>query len=78
MKSELFKLQNIVSPGRIEVFGHGTIVLEEAPDSLLEELFNKGCKYLQPTVKGFKTLYPNRPRIEINTTPFIKKQKKKK
>lgn len=77
MKSELFKLHGIESPGRIEVFGHGTICLAEAQDEVLIELYKKGSKFIQPTEKGLKELFPDRKIIECNPTPFADKVEKK-
>jgi hypothetical protein len=73
MKSELFKLNGIGSPGRIEIFGHGTICLEDATDDVLKALHEKGCKFIVPTEKGLKELYPDRKVIEISETPFVVK-----
>lgn len=78
MKSELFKLNGIVSPGRIEIFGHGTICLEYASDEVLKELHAKGCKFIAPTEKGLKELYPDKKCIEIQKTPFVVNPEEKK
>lgn len=78
MKSDLFKLNGICSPGRIEVFGHGTICLEDANDEVLKELHAKGCKFIAPTEKGLKELYPLKKCIEIQNTPFVAKTEEKK
>jgi len=78
MKSELFKLNGICSPGRVEVFGHGTICLEDASDEVLKDLHAKGCKFVALTEKGLKELYPLKKCIEINPTPFVAKPEEKK
>ena len=70
MKSKLFQLIGIDSPGRIEMYGFGRVNLSEASDETLQAMYAKGCHFIVPTELGRKQLYPDMPTLEINSTPF--------
>jgi len=70
MKTKLFKLKGIKSPGRVDVYRHGLIILSEIDDSKAMQLYREGILYLEPTPEGRKKLFPGEKPIEtskINT-----------
>ena len=56
-----FQRYGINAPGRINTKIGGRfreVVLDDLSDEQLEELYNNGCKYVEPTPEGRKKLFP--------------------
>jgi hypothetical protein len=72
VKSDLFILVGIQSPGRVNLFHFGTVNLSELDDDTLLRIFRSGrCPYLKPTEAGLKVLYPEQKPITIKANPVV-------
>jgi len=77
----LFKRCGINAPGRLNTKLGGRfqeIALDSLNDEQLEELYNAGCTYVEPTAEGRKKLFPDEIPIEVKETPKINPKLKKK
>jgi hypothetical protein len=48
---ERFRLKGIVSPGRVNLHGVGTVELASLSDEQAEKLWREGCPYLEPAAE---------------------------
>lgn len=76
----LFEIIGISSPGRVNIKLDGrfqTINLESLPDDKLQQLYENGCHFIQPTTEGRKIIFPDEKPIEVTLRNFKIKAKKK-
>ena len=85
---KLFKLNGLVSPGRVNLLKYGTVCLENISDQLAEQIWKDGCPYLELTAEGRAKFFPDEAPIEVKavnvtssaavTSPKTPKRKTKK
>jgi len=72
---ELFERVGINAPGRINLLLDGqfqTVRLDDLPDDKLQQLYEKGCRYVQPTSAGIKKIFPDEKQIKIKEIKPLK------
>lgn len=77
---ELFQLKGIKSPGKVDVYKHGQVELENISDEFAEELWRAGCPFLGLTEKGIQKFFPERTAINVAPIkiPTVTKKNNKK
>lgn len=77
---KLFERYGINAPGKINTLLDGhfqTVRLDDLTDEKLQQLYENGCKYVQPTEYGRKKLFPNEKAIEVSPVILTNKKKNK-
>jgi hypothetical protein len=70
MKSTLFALKNIASPGRIDIMHRGIVNLEDMSDEELEKLWFAKFPYIQLTEAGMAKYTPEVKPIRTEALKF--------
>jgi hypothetical protein len=43
-----FRLKGIQSPGRVDIYKRGIVILENLSDTEAQKIYEEGCPYLEP------------------------------
>jgi hypothetical protein len=78
---KLFERYGLNAPGKVNLLLDGrfqTVRLDDLEDDKLQQLYEKGCRYVKPTDAGIKKLYPNEKEIKVSPVKLNPSSEKRK